>query len=90
MDKIQMTEQYWSDFFDDNDLDQSYSKKYFMEKLKENGYIKKSELEALVDKAEEGYRLYKQCLLSGDDLLIHLLKAIEELKSTHPEFYNKE
>jgi len=54
--------------------------------VKRNGYIRKSELQQMVDEAEEGYK--NKYELSEEITLLEskLLKAIQALKKDHPEY----
>jgi hypothetical protein len=60
----------------------------FIKNVKEKGYIRKSELQTLVDEAEE---MYKKFIETGDCDGVSILmeiqnKAIQVLKKDHPEF----
>jgi len=54
--KPQFTEEEADDFYEETDLDQIIERKYFIEKLKNSGYIRKSDLEILIEEAEEIWR----------------------------------
>ena len=58
-DKIQLTEEQANEIYHGCILERSVtSKKCFISGLKELGYIRKSELETLVDEAEDMYKIY--------------------------------
>jgi hypothetical protein len=88
--KIQMTEKEAREIFnvgiwaDENGKHQNE----FVKRLKDNGYIKKSELETLIDQVTEMVRL-ETGLKPFSTFEEKLWNAIQALKATHPEF-NKE
>jgi hypothetical protein len=57
--------------------------------LKQKGYIRKSELQQMVEEAEEMYNRYckdmeNHCI--ADNIQIHFYKTIQALKKLYPEF----
>jgi len=83
MEKVQMTEDEANDIFSKCVLEHnSTTRDGFISRMKKNGYIKKSELQTLVDEAE---LLYK-AVYNPDSVHIKLLQAIEALKKSHLEF----
>jgi len=88
--KPQFTEEEAHDFYEETDLDQIIEIKYFIEKLKNSGYIRKSDLEILVDEAEEMWKTLG-CNTSYNEMkeiLYAVNTAFMALKTSHPE-YNK-
>ena len=85
-DKIQMTEEQAREIVVviEQDYDVSYISKG-IEKLKQAGYIIKSELQQKVEEAE---RMYLKILSEREinDFEVVLIKAFRELKQSHPEF----
>jgi hypothetical protein len=88
--KIQMTEKQANEIYYGCVLERSItSKKCFINGLKELGYICKSELEQLVDEAEDMYKLFKTECIDGKDMIELTEKqnmVIQALKKDHPEF----
>ena len=94
MEKIQMTEEQAIEIIQCVYDTKSRDFNYALERLKEKGYIRKSELETLVEEAEKMYRIYSEepatefnkkysCDVEVSEFLI---KVIREMKKGHPEF----
>lgn len=66
--------------------------KQIIENIKKKGYIRKSELQTLVDEAEERYKEYckltheKASAIHMNNLIHELYNLCEDLKKSHPEF----
>jgi hypothetical protein len=54
--------------------------------LIDNGYIRKSELQTLVDEAEDQYNSWRRGETFLSDLLHKLIEIIQALKKSYPEF----
>ena len=86
--KIQMTEEQFDKFMDECfDCSPHYMKIH----AKGKGYIRKSELEILVEEAEKDYDTYVNNFIDieSDDrneLIEDMYKTIQALKKSHPEF----
>ena len=92
--KIQMTEEQFENiysFFHNTNFNEGYTATLHHAKLK--GYIRKSELEILVEKAEDYYRIYMSNDYNKDrekeymhDVIQNLNNGFQALKKSHPEF----
>lgn len=91
--KIQMTEEQAIEIIQCVYDTKSRDFNYALERLKEKGYIRKSELETLVEEAENYYRIYMSNDYNKDrekeymhDVIQNLNNGFQALKKSHPEF----
>ena len=93
--KIQMTEEQAIEIIQCVYDTKSRDFNYALERLKEKGYIRKSELETLVEEAEEMYKEWQDSIQGhGGAYTIHetrkithkCYQALQALKKSHPEF----
>lgn len=88
-DKIQMTEEQAKQMYLECG-DMGNGCKLFVERMKESGYIIKSELQQKVEEAEEKYKeWFKKEQLSNEFdcyLITNLYDTVQLLKQSHPEF----
>lgn len=91
--KFQITEEQARQLHEDCILDLGVtSKKLFINGMKRNGYIRKSELEQIVDEAEEMGEIWiNDCdhASHSSTVIPILLHAVQALKKDHPEFGGK-
>ena len=82
--KIQMTEEQFDKFMDECfDCSPHYMKIH----AKGKGYIRKSELETLVEEAERMYYYWYSDKETNCEVVMDAMKiAIQNLKQSHPEF----
>ena len=87
MEKIQMTEEQARIHFQECNpyhINRKVLEDYYIERCKEKGYIRKSELQTLVDECEEEYR-EMQIKNTHDHLHFKQNKLIKLFKVDHPE-----
>lgn len=83
--KFQITEEQFHQMYKDccNGMIDSQDYKDWKSNMRQKGYIRKSELQTLVDEAED-YILKKEYTPSPGETI--LLEALRALKKDHPEF----
>ena len=89
--KIQMTEEQARKFYQSLSDFITVTQDGFIGFLKQLGYIRKSELQTLVEEAEEMYSVHVEYKgkLSGDEknnIIDKLYRTIQALKKVYPEF----